>query len=624
MRIVKNSIKVLVLVFMLAVGIPGVVVMAANNDYSEVVQLPLDTDTYYVDHGIMLIGSEDATTFRIDGAKAVTKGYLTKEGEYNVTCYQGSQVVNKTCITIDYQAPKFTNVVNGARIPVGYNVTFQDNVGIESLYCYNQELQTNKNIAKVTSWTPESAGEYSLCVRDYAGNIASVTLLVGETQKNLSITGVNNLSVYKEKVTVNVKVEKGAIYYALNDNAADNYVTATGQTISLPFTQDGYYDLFIKDDYGNSRYVSFIVDLGKPVISVLNQDGSTTPIKEDTIYINKETAFLAYDPFMISYLMEFDNEFFESYGGTPMVISEDGHYKLFACDMLFKSKHLNVYYDSVAPKTTLVNNRVYTNSVTATADDDSKVTCYIDGVAKPLGTVIEKDGYHNITFIDQAKNRTSLRIKVVDKKSPVVSGVKNNNTYKSSVTIKFFDGSGIKSAKFNGKTIKSGLKVTKAGTYKLDLYDTLGNRTKLTFRIDLKAPTVKGVSHNKAYKSTVRVYYSDDLGIKSATINGKKYKSGTKLTKSGKKTLVLTDVAGRKITKVFYIDKSAPKVSGVKNKAVYRKAVKVKFADDTGITSITLNKKKFKNGSTIKAKGKYTLVAIDKAGRKITVSFTIK
>lgn len=70
--------------------------------------------------------------------------------------------------------------------------------------------------------------------------------------------------------------------------------------------------------------------------------------------------------------------------------------------------------------------------------------------------------------------------------------------------------------------------------------------------VDTTAPTVTGVKNGKTYKKTVTIKYSDKgSGIKKATLNGKKIKSGTKVKKKGSYTLVVTDKAGNKKTVKF-------------------------------------------------------------------------
>ncbi|MBQ1392791.1 MAG: hypothetical protein IIY81_04500 [Lachnospiraceae bacterium] len=74
------------------------------------------------------------------------------------------------------------------------------------------------------------------------------------------------------------------------------------------------------------------------------------------------------------------------------------------------------------------------------------------------------------------------------------------------------------------------------------------------FMIDKLLPTTN-IQSGKSYKIGKKVVFKDNTGIKKATLNRKKIKSGTKLKKAGKYTLVLTDLAGNKKTIKFNIKK---------------------------------------------------------------------
>lgn len=74
------------------------------------------------------------------------------------------------------------------------------------------------------------------------------------------------------------------------------------------------------------------------------------------------------------------------------------------------------------------------------------------------------------------------------------------------------------------------------------------------FMIDKLLPTTN-IQSGKSYKIGKKVVFKDNAGIKKATLNRKKIKSGTKLKKAGKYTLVLTDLAGNKKTIKFNIKK---------------------------------------------------------------------
>ena len=95
---------------------------------------------------------------------------------------------------------------------------------------------------------------------------------------------------------------------------------------------------------------------------------------------------------------------------------------------------------------------------------------------------LSQDGEYTVTAKTKNAEKTITFIK--DSTKPVVTGVKNGKTYTGSVTIKFSDElSGIKSAKLGKKKVKSGVKVSKAGTYTLKVTDKAGNKTTVKFTI---------------------------------------------------------------------------------------------------------------------------------------------
>ncbi|MCM1284037.1 MAG: hypothetical protein NC242_10470 [Roseburia sp.] len=111
---------------------------------------------------------------------------------------------------------------------------------------------------------------------------------------------------------------------------------------------------------------------------------------------------------------------------------------------------------------------------------------------------------------------------------------------------------------------KEKITVKDAGTYTFvftnGLYQSSTEETNsviVTQKIkDTVKPTVSGVANNKTYKKNVTIKFSDKGGgVKSATLNGKKIKSGTKVTKNGSYTLIVKDQSGNKTTVKFKIKK---------------------------------------------------------------------
>lgn len=139
----------------------------------------------------------------------------------------------------------------------------------------------------------------------------------------------------------------------------------------------------------------------------------------------------------------------------------------------------------------------------------------------------------------------------VDTVKPVITGVKNGKTYKKFPKVITKDNIGCKVLTANGKPIDNEFVVEKDGTYKIVARDFAGNEAKVTFKVDTTAPKVKGVANHKSYRSAKTITFTDKNGIKTATLNGKKIKSGKKVSKPGKYTLKVTDKAGN-TTKVYF------------------------------------------------------------------------
>lgn len=97
------------------------------------------------------------------------------------------------------------------------------------------------------------------------------------------------------------------------------------------------------------------------------------------------------------------------------------------------------------------------------------------------------------------------------------------------------------------------------GSYTIRVEDIDGNCYSKIIKIkgiDTTKPKVTGVANKKTYKKTVTIKFSDkQSGIKSATLNNKKIKSGKRVSKSGSYTLIVKDKAGNTTKIKFKIKK---------------------------------------------------------------------
>ncbi len=96
---------------------------------------------------------------------------------------------------------------------------------------------------------------------------------------------------------------------------------------------------------------------------------------------------------------------------------------------------------------------------------------------------LTEDGKYKVTAILASGAKKSITV-TIDKTKPKTN-IKNNKVYQGEVKITFSDKtSGMKKAVLNGKRIKSGKVIKKAGDYTLVLTDKAGNKRKVSFQIE--------------------------------------------------------------------------------------------------------------------------------------------
>lgn len=214
------------------------------------------------------------------------------------------------------------------------------------------------------------------------------------------------------------------------------------------------------------------------------------------------------------------------------------------------------------------------DSQTSTSQIDANMTSDLDGldgyeivisfpfqVAKTNGEV-QADGktvrFDAVKLVKEKTDRIyAMSAKVVAQSGKIkVSGVKNKGAYKKLVTMKVSSPGVITRFRVNGKA-QSGneFAVKKDGAYKAEIETEAGTKQTVIFCVDRKKPTTN-VKNNKVYKKNLKITFRDKLsGVKRATLNGKKIKSGKTIKKNGTYTLKIVDKAGNVKKVKFKIQK---------------------------------------------------------------------
>jgi hypothetical protein len=178
-----------------------------------------------------------------------------------------------------------------------------------------------------------------------------------------------------------------------------------------------------------------------------------------------------------------------------------------------------------------------------------------DQLLKTTVQVSDTQNQANISVDSSAMGNTADSLQYVAG-NYTMQDIQNNSIWKTS---KYISTVKYQATVCNDTT---GFSVDKNGTYTIRVGvtcagDTIYFSTPIEVSgIDEEKPVIKGVKNGKKYKKAVRITFSDNAsGIRKATLNGKKIKSGTKVKKKGAYTLKVTDKAGNVSTVKFRLAK---------------------------------------------------------------------
>lgn len=262
---------------------------------------------------------------------------------------------------------------------------------------------------------------------------------------------------------------------------AQDYFTATAYMQGTSIAKDHFYAFLTNDNIASSETSNETMD-------------SETLEMLDSLGLTQEQLQQMVNGMVLNINMSFSNPVTYSNG----TISGNQASWSFTSEELNGSTTLKLYAettaqstyenDKTAPSISGIKNNGYYNSATLNVTDKGVGVARIlldNSITLSNKTKLSKsnkEGKHTITVYDFAGNKKTISF-TIDATKPTVKGVKNNKTYKKACTITFSDKYGIKSAKLNGKSIKTKKKVSKKGSYTLKVTDKAGNTTTVKFKI---------------------------------------------------------------------------------------------------------------------------------------------
>jgi len=153
--------------------------------------------------------------------------------------------------------------------------------------------------------------------------------------------------------------------------------------------------------------------------------------------------------------------------------------------------------------------------------------------AVPSDLIFNEDGNYTVTLDDGIHPSVTTHFSVTRFR---VSGVEDGVTYNHPVTITFV----ADSATINGEALTGPITISADGEYHLEFFSDSKTYV-IDFALDQTAPIILNVINRGKYINESPIIYFNEG---TATLDGKPFYSGTKITGEGGHTLIVTDEAG--------------------------------------------------------------------------------
>lgn len=425
-------------------------------------------------------------TATMNGNVVTSPVRVETDGTYELVVKDEANNQTTVRFTLDQQAPVLTGVPNDLTNQI-VTPTFNEGVA----------LLNGKSFTSGQSITTD--GTYTLIVRDKAGNETKQSFTIDRTAPVVS--NIQNGSFNRDITPI---FKEGTA--TLNDKPF-----TSGTVVS----EEGVYNLVVKDKAGNVTKVTFTIDKTAVEVQGVTEDG-TYPSAQPTF--SEGEATLNGKPFT-----------------SGQAIVTDGNYTLIVTDRAGNQTVVHFTVDATPPAVSgFTSGKVAYREVKPTFTEGAAT---LNGKPFLSGTTIATAGKYTLEITDEHGNKRSETF-TIDRTSPVVTGVTHRQLTNKDLVIKFNEGT----ATLNGKRIANQTKVSTSGAYTLRVTDAAGNITQLTFTIDKKAParptllTLTNKSTRvtgKAEKGAMVYIYYNNRTYKAKASSTGVYRYDMKTTKVG-------------------------------------------------------------------------------------------
>ncbi|WP_195264403.1 immunoglobulin-like domain-containing protein [Clostridium sp. 1001275B_160808_H3] len=395
--------------------------------------------------GVIITSNEGTLT--LNDSPFVSGNKIDKDGIYTVNAVDTAGNYSKLSFEVDGVPPIISNVKDNTN----YNVSVKPTLNEGAALLNGKEFVSGTEVSK--------EGTYNLVVTDRAGNVSIVTFAIDKTPP--MIQGVIEGGQYNKDV--NPTFDEGT---ATLDGKPYNSGTSV--------TTEGTHTILVTDKAGNKSEVTFIIDKTVPIITGA-EDGKYYN-NDRRVEFNEGVALL-------------DGKEFTS--GT--IIKDEGEHLITVVDASGNQKSIKFVIDKTTPEIYGVENEVsYKDKVVITFNEGEAL---LNANKFNNGSEVTEEGTYTIVVTDKAGNSITKTF-VIDKTKPVVTKIKDGETYKEDMIPEFNEGT----ATLNGKPYTPGNKIDKDGEYILVVTDNAGNETVVKFTIDKSMPLTLNIN-GKVYSA---------------------------------------------------------------------------------------------------------------------------
>ena len=397
-----------------------------------------------------------------------------------------------------------------------------------------------------------SEGNYTIILKDFAGNSNTYTFTIDKTAPTGTLNGVENGGITNKDVTFTWSDEEATA-------TLNNELYNKNELISVAENREKPFNIVLTDKAGNSTTYKFTINKVLPVgklIGVENSGFTNTSVRF-TWSDEETTATLNGQPYK---------------SGTN--IENENTYTIILTNKYNNSSTYTFTIDRTAPTGTLigVTNGGITNKDVRFTWSDVNATAKLNDAPYSSNMVIDNENRHIIVLTDKAGNSTTYTF-TIDKTAPTgtLNGVENGGVTNKNVTFTWLDSSA--TATLNGQRYNNNEKIdidnNTRKQFTLVLTDRAGNSTTYSFTIYKILPTIifknsagnnLGLQPNETfyYNNTVQLEFDpsftlvvNDLGQTSNIITAKP-------NTTEKYNIVIKDKLGNANTYLLVLDTQAP------------------------------------------------------------------